>query len=162
LRLTVIGDEIDRGGRDALRAAFATLGVAGQIEWVPYDPLGVDAYLAARRDRVVAIYPLDDDRVNRARSPSKLPQLMALGVPVVAEAVGEAPVYLDGFPQCVGSARDPDAFRRLVENLLDEPELRSDLGARLQKAAVRWEWNCTAGSLLRWYESALASENVRE
>jgi glycosyltransferase involved in cell wall biosynthesis len=155
LRLTLLGDEIAEGSRYSLSAAFDALGIGGQVDWVSFDPLEVEKHLVGRRGSVVAIYPLDDDAVNRARSPSKLPQLMALGVPVVAEAVGEAPVYLDGFTQCLARPGDPDAFRRLVENLLDGSELRSNLGDRLKEAAKRWQWSCVAGPLLHWYESVL-------
>ncbi|MEA3341522.1 MAG: glycosyltransferase family 4 protein, partial [Chloroflexota bacterium] len=42
----------------------------------------------------VAIYPFDDTLVNRAKCPVKLLELLAAGVPVVAEAVGQNREYV--------------------------------------------------------------------
>jgi len=105
---------------------------------------------------VVAVYPMDDDVVNRARCPSKIPQLMALGLPLVAEGVGEIRSYMAGLERaCLVEPGDDEGFRRLVESLLSSADRRARLGKRLQRAAEQWRWERLAAGLLPWYESAL-------
>lgn len=154
LRLVVLGDELTRDARGRAREAFARLGTAAQIEWLSYTPQALEQLLETRG--VVAVYPLDDDVANRARSPSKLIDLMALGVPLVAEAVGEAKRYLAGFEvECLAPVGDPDGFQKRVSRLLCEPALRSTLAGRLRAAATGWRWEGVAGGLLDWYEELL-------
>ena len=59
--------------------------------WIPEEEL--PGYFAATD---LALFPLDDILVNRARCPAKLADLLAVGVPVLAEAVGEARTYIEG------------------------------------------------------------------
>ena len=155
LRLAVIGEEIAEGARAALGAAFTAGDVAYQIDWLGYQPQGIERYLARHSGRVVAVYPMDDDAVNRARCPSKVPQLMALGVPIVAEAVGEVARYLAGFEDpCLVTPNDMLAFRSKVRALASEGQLRRSLADRLRIAAERWTWKSTAAHLLNWYLGA--------
>jgi hypothetical protein len=58
------------------------------IRYLPNGPAGISRYVARRRGHLMAVYPMNDDPANRARCPSKIAQLMALGVPIIAEAVG--------------------------------------------------------------------------
>jgi glycosyltransferase involved in cell wall biosynthesis len=153
LRLTVLGDELRRGDLRAQQAAFATEGVAAQVAWVGYDE-GLWSPVAG--SGLVAVYLMDDDVVNRARCPSKVPQLMALGIPLVAEGVGEVRSYLAGLDRaCLVEPGDDEGFRRLVESLLGSANKRARLSKRLQRAAERWHWDRVAAGLLPWYESAV-------
>jgi glycosyltransferase involved in cell wall biosynthesis len=152
LRLAVIGEEIAEGARASIGAAFTAAGMAYQVDWLGYEPRGVERYLAKRRGRVVAVYPMDDDLANRARCPSKVPQLMALGVPIVAEAVGEIPYYLAGFEtDCLVAPGDVTRFQDRVRFLAGDAGAREALGGRLRTAAACWHWDQTAGGLLDWY-----------
>lgn len=83
-RLLVIGGGL-RGEDGAARGAFAPLGDA--TVWagnVPFDAL--PGYLRAAD---VALVPFADTPINRAKCSVKTFDLLALGVPVVATAVGE-------------------------------------------------------------------------
>jgi glycosyltransferase involved in cell wall biosynthesis len=112
----------------------------------------IGRYVARRRGHLVAVYPMDDDRVNRARCPSKVPQLMALGIPLVAEAVGEIPHHLAGFDsECLVAPGDIARFKELAESLLTDPVRRAALGQRLRATSDRWRWEHTAAGLLDWY-----------
>ncbi len=157
LGLTVLGDELGGGDRAALQTALTREGVAGQVRWVGYEEASRDDHLNRFVASGVAVYPMDDDAVNRARCPSKIPHLMALGIPIVAEAVGEIPSYLAGFGrECVAPPGDADGFRGRVEALLAASrQKRSRLGNALQQAAEQWRWDRVAGGLLGWYEAAL-------
>jgi glycosyltransferase involved in cell wall biosynthesis len=173
LRLTVLGDELGTGDRARLEGALRSAGVGGQVAWVAYDAgssgWGIDTkgwgeatvptpnlQPPTPNPNVVAVYPMDDDAVNRARCPSKVPQLMALGIPIVAETVGEIPAYLAGFGrECLAAPGDDEGFRSRVEALLASRDKRRRLSKRLQRAADSWRWDRVAGDLLEWYEAGL-------
>ncbi len=151
-RLAILGEEINAGDRDALAAAFVSAGVADHVDWLGYDPATLARFVRRHGQNLVAVYPLDDDAVNRARCPSKIPQLMALRVPVVGEAVGELSCYLAGFEtECLASPSDAEGFRSRVRALLSNAETRARLAERLKAAADKWTWEQTAGGLLDWY-----------
>ncbi len=57
--------------------------------WV--EPHEIPDYLAAAD---VAIYPLDDTLVNRAKCPAKLTEIILAGIPVVADGIGQAREYI--------------------------------------------------------------------
>ena len=81
----------------------------------------------------VALYPLDDTLVNRAKSPAKLLQLLGAGVPVVADAVGQAAVYVGGAEVGGGvlvRPETPTAMAEAVVALLDDAERRAALASR--------------------------------
>ena len=156
LRLTILGDELGAGDRYAMEMALVGEGVGPQVVWVGYEQASADDLLLGVARDAVAVYPLDDDVVNRARCPSKVPQLMALRVPIVAESVGEVGRYLAGFEgSCLVQPGDEEGFRRRVMALIDDREERTRLGERLQGAAEEWRWDRVAAGLLRWYGEAL-------
>ncbi len=160
LRLRVVGEEIGVGGAAAAKSALDRAGVGDRVDWIGYQGLGVDADLPALSG-TVAIYPLDDDLVNRARCPSKIPQLMALGIPLVAECVGEAASYLAGFDDtCLVVPGDGERFRTLVSRLLSDTEGRASLSKDLIAAAVKWRWEETSRGLLDWYSEGLEQSGV--
>jgi glycosyltransferase involved in cell wall biosynthesis len=86
------------------------------------------AYFAAAD---VAVCPLEDNLLNRARCPAKIVDLMAAGVPVVAESVGEVGQYVEhlGTGYLVPPG-DEDALVAGVLRLLRDEPLRSTLGRR--------------------------------
>jgi glycosyltransferase involved in cell wall biosynthesis len=151
-RLAILGEEINAGDRDALAAALAAAGVADRVDWLGYDPAMLDRLVRRHGRSLVAAYPLDDDRVNRARCPSKISQLMALGIPLVGESVGELACYLAGFEsECLAPPSDAAGFQSRVRALLGSAQMRAHLGERLKTAADTWTWEHTAAGLLSWY-----------
>lgn len=83
-------------------------------------------YLAAAD---VAIYPLDDNLLNRARCSAKLVDLMAAGLAIVAEDVGQSSEYIEhGRSGLLVKAGDTEAFARCVVKLLGDESLREALG----------------------------------
>jgi len=156
-RLAMIGEEVDPGDCPSLAAALADRGVAHQVDWLGYDPALLERVATSQAGKLVAIYPMDDDLVNRARCPSKVPQLMALGIPVVGETVGELTSYLaTQRDACLSPPGDAHGFRGRVRALLADPHQRARIGSELRAAASQWTWGRTAGGLLDWYAAGFA------
>jgi glycosyltransferase involved in cell wall biosynthesis len=91
----------------------------------------------------VAIYPFDDTLVNRAKCAVKLLDLMAAGVPVVAEAVGQNAVTVEhGVSGLLVPPGDSAAFAAAVIRLLDDLDLRERLSHGAQRRvreSLTWE-----------------------
>ena len=82
----------------------------------------------------LALYPLDDTLINRCKCPVKLVDLLAAGVPVVAEAVGQAREYIEhGHSGWLVPAGDAEAFAQAVVDLLRDPQQRRFLGQEAQR-----------------------------
>ena len=90
-----------------------------------------------------AVYPFDDTLINRAKCPVKLIDLLAAGVPVVGEAVGQLREYIENDVSGILVApRDRDAFAQNVIALLRDADLRVRLGMGAAEAMARdyaWE-----------------------
>jgi glycosyltransferase involved in cell wall biosynthesis len=106
--------------------------------WIPAEALpGIFARAA------VAIYPFDDTLVNRAKCAVKLCDLLAAGVGVVAEAVGQNREYIrHGETGLLVEPGDVAAFAGSVVRLLEDAPLRERLGsaaARDLRERFAWE-----------------------
>jgi len=109
--------------------------------WVP--PQQLPAYFALAR---VAIYPFDDTLINRCKCAVKLIDLLAAGVPVVAEAVGQNRQYVrDGVSGLLVSPGDTKAFTAATLRLLRDAHLAGQLreGAR-KRIRDHFAWSTLA------------------
>jgi glycosyltransferase involved in cell wall biosynthesis len=90
----------------------------------------------------VAIYPFDDTLVNRTKCAAKLVDLLAAGVPVVAEAVGQNREYIrHGETGLLVEPGDVTSFADSVVKLLKDPSLRHRLGeAAARDVEERFGW----------------------
>jgi glycosyltransferase involved in cell wall biosynthesis len=106
----------------------------------------------ARAD--VAVYPFDDTLINRAKCAMKLLELMAAGVPVVAEAVGQNAVTVEhGISGLLVPPGDENAFAMAVIRLLDDPDLREQLGHGAQRRIQEhFTWKHLAAQVERAYK----------
>jgi len=141
------------GGSDAARAAFASF--ADAVIWagdVPFAELPV--YLRAAD---VALVPFADTPVNRAKCSVKTLDLLALGVPVVATAVGENTTMIrDGETGVLVPPDDPVAAAgALIALLTDAPQRRSLGTAARERAWQEQTWMAQLPALLATYRSAL-------
>jgi glycosyltransferase involved in cell wall biosynthesis len=116
--------------------------------WVPAERLD-DLFAQAK----VAIYPFDDTLVNRAKCAVKLIDLLAAGVPVVAEDVGQNGEYVrDGETGLLVPPGDPGAFARAVTGLLREDALRNRIGRRaIRDIDDRFGWDHLVGTVEQAY-----------
>jgi len=103
----------------------------------------------------VAIYPLDDTLVNRCKCPAKLTELLALGLPVVADRVGQASEYMDpARPEMLcrpGAGREMAA---VAAALLADPDTRLTIGENNRRYLLEhFNWNRYADKLNNFYGS---------
>ncbi len=85
----------------------------------------------------------------------------ACGVPVVASAVGGLRTLVDdGVTGLLVEDRDPAAWARAIDRLLDEPEKAAWMGAAAAADARRYSWSTTAGRLRRLYADLAARTPV--
>lgn len=139
-----------RGEEKTLEMTLVEAGLNQYVKfagWVPVDQL--PAYFKAAD---VAIYPYDDTPLNRAKCSVKLIDLMAAGLPVVADAVGQNCEYIQHDRSGILVPPEDDvAFGQALITLLQAPELRQRLG---QTAMRHIETNFTWPYLVRTVERA--------
>ncbi|MGD2144040.1 MAG: glycosyltransferase, partial [Anaerolineae bacterium] len=116
--------------------------------WAP--PAALPAYFA---EAAVAVYPFDDTLVNRAKCPVKLGDLLAAGVPVVAEAVGQNREYIrDGETGFLVKPGDTRSFADAVVQLLKDADLRGRIGlAAARDVQERFAWDELIDAVERAY-----------
>ena len=121
------------------------------VDWVEADEL--PAYFAATD---VAIYPYDDTLINRTKCSVKLIDLLAAGVPVVADDVGQNGEYVvHGVSGLLVRPGDMDAFARDVVELLRDESLRAKLGKGAQKRVFgEFDWGKLVARVEEAYQGA--------
>jgi glycosyltransferase involved in cell wall biosynthesis len=94
----------------------------------------------------VALYPFDDTLLNRTKCPVKLLDLLAAGVPIVADAVGQvAESIRHGETGWLIPPGDDAAFIEAVTTLLRDAPLRQSLGEHaVHDARTRFAWDTLA------------------
>ncbi|MDD2308638.1 MAG: glycosyltransferase family 4 protein [Desulfuromonadaceae bacterium] len=106
----------------------------------------------------LAVYPFDDNLVNRAKCPAKLTELLRSGIPVVADRVGQIPEYLT--PELQSQLCTPGDVQamsaRCVELLQNRPLCR-ELGAAARHYILQhFSWTESAARLEQMYQSMCA------
>jgi glycosyltransferase involved in cell wall biosynthesis len=101
----------------------------------------------------VGIYLMEDTLLNRTKCPVKLADMAALGLPVVAEAVGQVTEYVvDGRTGFLHSTGDTDGLTASLINLLQNPTLRTQMGqAATAHIAANFDWARQAERLEQVY-----------
>ena len=131
----LFGEERELEKRVAEVAAEGRFHYAG---WVPEDEL--PAMLALAR---VAIYPFDDNLVNRCKCPVKLTDLMSAGIPVVADGVGQIAEYIvHGQSGLLVRPGDTEELVRHTVDLLNDPDRARLIGQEAKKRILSifaWE-----------------------
>jgi len=112
----------------------------------------VPQYLAAA-DVVVACFA-DTPQV-RCKSPLKVCEYLSMGKAIVASDVGEAARMVGG----AGLLTKPGDVKSLaagINKLLDDPDLRCELGLKARRRAEeKYNWGVTAENLLRAYSMGI-------
>jgi glycosyltransferase involved in cell wall biosynthesis len=140
VRLVVAGRGLF-GEEQGFLSRAAALGLGEAVDYRGWVESGASGDLFAAAD--VALYPFDDTLVNRTKSAVKLLELMAAGLPVVAEAVGQnAEVIEPGVSGLLVPPGDVAAFGDAVAGLLDDPARRLALGrAAAERVASAFNWD---------------------
>jgi len=149
-RLLVVGRGLF-GEEERFLASAREAGLASNVTytgWRQRDELG--GYFAASD---LAFFPLEDTLLNRARCPAKLVDLMAAGLPVVADDVGQARQYIEHLSSgYLVPPGDTHAFATSALRLLKDGELRSRLGLHArQRVTEEFAWHKLAIVVERAY-----------
>lgn len=133
--------------RNQLRAA-GLLDAVADIGWATEADLPA---LLASAD--VGLYLIDDTLLNRTKCPVKLVDMLALGLPVVAEAVGQVSEYVvHGETGLLRATGDVAGLAQDLVRLLTEETLRERLGAAAQtRQRRRFSWDTLAQDLEKVY-----------
>jgi glycosyltransferase involved in cell wall biosynthesis len=153
-RLVVVGRGERGEERELLRLAERA-GLADALDYRGWlEPAAIPAVLAAAD---VALSPLDDTLINRARGLAKLLELMAAGLPVVASRVGMAAEYIeDGRSGVLVPPGDAGAMARAAAELLGDAALRRLLAEGARARAAEYSWDALAVTAEGAYEHALS------
>jgi len=143
------------GEEKSLLQASQEMGFADNLLMVGWtDPDQIPDYLAAAN---VAIYPLEDNLVNRAKCPAKLTEILNAGCPVVADAVGQATEYIRaGETGLLCSPDKPDEMASKVVYLLENKGYARTLGeAARRHLQSEFAWQSMAGQLDDFYKKCI-------
>jgi glycosyltransferase involved in cell wall biosynthesis len=138
-RLLVVGRGLF-GEEERFLALAEDAGIGSRVSYVGWqDEVDLPGYFGAAD---MAICPLEDTLLNRARCPAKVVDLMAAALPVVADRVGQMSEYMEhlssGYLVAPG---DVDAFATGILRLLGDEQLRVRLGKRARRCArERFSW----------------------
>ncbi len=139
-RLLVVGEGLF-GEEQRFRERIAAEGLTATVTeagWVSPDDLPAHFAVAD-----LAIYPMDDTLINRTKCPVKLAELLAAGVPVVAEAVGQVREYIEpGRTGLLVPVGRPEAFTVTVSALLDDAGMRQAISEAAQaRMGQQFSWD---------------------
>ncbi|MBN1260484.1 MAG: glycosyltransferase family 4 protein [Anaerolineae bacterium] len=90
----------------------------------------------------VALYPFDDTLVNRTKCPVKLLDLLAAGIPVIGERVGEIPrMIVAGATGALAPPGNVSAFVEAIVGMIDAPERCREMGRQAARdVRERFSW----------------------
>ncbi len=111
----------------------------------------------ALRSADLALYLYDDILVNRTKCSVKLIELMARGLPIVADDVGQNHEYIeDGISGWLVAPADDRAFSEAVAELLRDEKRRREMGRRAQeRVRDRFDWAILVETVEEAYHMAL-------
>jgi glycosyltransferase involved in cell wall biosynthesis len=152
VRLVVVGRG-EAGEERRLAALAARAGITAMLDqrgWL--EPAQIPTVFATCD---LALAPICDTLINRARGMAKLLELLAAGLPVVASDVGMARAYLDhGAGGIVTPPANPAALAEATLRLLNDRELRAGKALGARSAAARYRWDALAPAVEAAYQAA--------
>jgi glycosyltransferase involved in cell wall biosynthesis len=151
-RLVVVGRG-EGGEEHRLLALAERAGIGAMIDYRGWlQPAQIPAALA---EADLALAPLQDTLINRARGLAKLLELMGAGLPIVASAVGQASEYLEHDRSGLLCAPgDPAAMAAAALRLVNDASLRARIAAGAHAAAARFSWDTLAATAEAAYGAA--------
>jgi glycosyltransferase involved in cell wall biosynthesis len=152
--LVVIGRG-EHGEEHRFLEAARQAGIADSIDYLGWlEPAAIPAVLATID---LALVPVSDTLVMRARASAKLLELVAAGIPLVASRVGEAAEYLrDSRGGVLVPPDDAAAFADATLLLLSDPAQRRMLLERAAGISAEYSWDALAPAVIRAWQVARA------
>lgn len=105
----------------------------------------------------VAVLPLQDNEMNRARCSVKLLEYLASGLPVVANDVGEVPYILSRDAGIRVTPGDTDDLAHGLATLLQDRHLRERMGEKAVEIASAYDWRKLARRLEEIYSRVISN-----
>ena len=153
VRLIIVGKG-ERGEENELLRLVQRTGLASIVDYRGW--LMPDHIPATLAEADVALMPMRDTLINRARGLAKLLELMGAGLPIVASRVGQAAEYLEhGVSGWLVPPENPGALAEAVLRLIGDADLRQRLGISAQHAARQYSWDLLAPIAERAYAHAV-------
>jgi glycosyltransferase involved in cell wall biosynthesis len=154
LRVRVVGvslEEADGARFASLLRQHGLLQLVTNVGWI--DEAEIPAQIAAAD---VGIYLMDDTLLNRTKCPVKLADMAAMGLPVVAEAVGQVTEYVDhGKTGLLRESGDVAGIAADVVHLLTHREERLQLGGMARAhIALHFSWEQQARIVEKAYRGS--------
>jgi glycosyltransferase involved in cell wall biosynthesis len=109
-----------------------------------------EALAAAIRGSALALFPIEDNPLVRAKSPGRLLDCLAHGLPIVTEDVGEYGLLAG--PGAALSAGDDDALAAATVEFLENRSARAARAEISWRQAGRHTWTRRVAALAGWYE----------
>lgn len=104
----------------------------------------------------VLLLPLTDSVANRGRWPSKINDYLAVGRPIVSNAVGDLTILFEQADIGYLSAPDPEDFAYKIEKLLGEPETHEARGNNARALAENeYSWSAIVRELEDFYYATI-------
>lgn len=151
LDLLISGDGPDR---EKIEALVASAGLAERVQMLGPTP----------RDELWGLYKGAVLFAMPSRAPEALGlvflEAMACGIPVVGTNSGGTPELVsDGETGLLIDRNEPEELASAIRMLLDNPELRSEMGRRGEEVAAQYSWSRVADRYLEVYSSCIASKS---
>jgi glycosyltransferase involved in cell wall biosynthesis len=148
-QLWMIGDGDDR---PALEAQAARLGIASVVRWWGrVAPIDVPPLLT---QAVCSVDPVSDAPAMRARSPLKIVESLALGVPIVTGDVGDRRETLrDGACGVIVGAGDTEALANGILSVLRDAALHAYLARNAIQRSYDFDWSVLAREWAEGYSA---------
>jgi glycosyltransferase involved in cell wall biosynthesis len=159
-RLLVVGKALFPQDDATFNRLVREAGLAESVAragWVAQNDLPAHLAVAA-----VALYPFDDTLVNRCKCAVKLTDLMAAGVPVVADAVGQNTEYIaHNETGILVPSGDTEAMIAATLRLLRQEDVRRALGdAAAACMTARFAWPVLVERVLAAYGFPTGTRNA--
>jgi len=153
LRILLVGQSLFNADMFHFKELLALGGVLEDITdagWV--EPEKLPAVLSQAE---VGIYLMDDTLLNRTKCPVKLADMLSVGIPVVAEAVGQVPEYvIHGRTGLLRPSGDVDGIIEDLAYLLQNPAERQRLAAgAVEHIRTYFSWEQLAARLESAYHT---------
>lgn len=160
VRLIVAGRG-ERGEEQTLLRLAERAGLSHAVEYRGWLAPGQIPATLASAD--VALVPMQDTLINRARGLAKLLELMGAGLPIVASRVGQAAEYLEhGVSGWLVPPGNAGALAEAALLLLNDADLRRRLSVGARQAARRYAWDSLAEVAERAYKrTRVGASNVQ-
>jgi D-inositol-3-phosphate glycosyltransferase len=158
-RLVVVGGPSGADGRvelEAIESQIRGLGLDERVRFVPPQPHHVLSTYYRAAD--VVVVPSRSESFGLVALES-----MACGIPVVAAAVGGLRALIDdGRTGFLVDDRDPASFAKRIDDLLDDPLRRVEVGTAAAAESRRYTWSAAAGRLRRIYADLASTRQLVE